>query len=173
MTQKKEKRYWNAVRRRLNLPEEIKEQAMSSLLDGIQKRRETGMPWEEIRKELGTPSNAAAELTEPWKAYAYRKSPWRWLFGACAVYAGGKLLSGVWVNMLYGILRIVYDIRSFFSPMESYSIGIIGGADGPTAMFVTAPVWTSYLGYGILFVLGIFGYLRLSRCRQKKEPRKL
>ena len=59
------------------------------------------------------------------------------------------------------------EIRSEFVPNEAYSIGIIGGADGPTAIFVTAPVWISYLIPTAALIVGIWGYLRLSRPSQK------
>lgn len=51
----------------------------------------------------------------------------------------------------------------------AYSIGIIGGADGPTAIFVTAPLWTRFLLPAVLTVLGIGGLLWLRRRRKKKS----
>ena len=90
-----------------------------------------------------------------------KKSPWRFAFLACAVYGAVKLLGGLWVNIVYWLSVLFMEIRSEFVPNEAYSVGIIGGADGPTAIFVTAPVWVSYLIPTAALIIGIWGYLRL------------
>ena len=95
------------------------------------------------------------------------KNPWRFAFLACAIYGAVKLLGGLWVNIVYWFSVLFMEIRSEFVPNEAYSIGIIGGADGPTAIFVTAPVWVSYLIPTAALIVGIWGYLHLSRCGQK------
>jgi Na+-transporting methylmalonyl-CoA/oxaloacetate decarboxylase beta subunit len=59
------------------------------------------------------------------------------------------------------------DVRSQLVPNEAYSVGIIGGADGPTAIFVTTPDWVHWLLPVAALGVGIWGYLRLRRCRQK------
>ena len=51
---------------------------------------------------------------------------------------------------------------------KALSIGIIGGADGPTAIFVTSPDWTKTAAALILLAAGIGGALWL-RKRGKKE----
>lgn len=48
------------------------------------------------------------------------------------------------------------------------SIGIIGGADGPTAIFVTAPPWVQYAVPAVMLLVGIWGFVRLSRCKPKE-----
>ena len=96
-----------------------------------------------------------------------KKSPWRFAFLACAVYGAVKLLGGLWVNIVYWFSVLFMEIRTSFVPNEAYSVGIIGGADGPTAIFVTAPVWVSYLIPTAALIVGIWGYLRLSRPSQK------
>ena len=72
-----------------------------------------------------------------------RKNPWRFAFLACALYGAVKLLGGLWVNIVYWFSVLFMEIRTAFVPNEADSIGIIGGADGPTAIFITAPVWLS------------------------------
>ena len=96
-----------------------------------------------------------------------KKNPWRFAFLACALYGAVKLLGGLWVNIVYWFSVLFMEIRSEFVPNEAYSVGIIGGADGPTAIFVTAPVWVSYLIPTAALIVGIWGYLRLSRPSQK------
>ena len=165
--EKKLKKYLRAVSRRLNLPSDVKKRVMSDFSGDLQARREAGMTVEEILAELGSPGKAAADLNEQMKEYAYRKSPWRYLFAACAVYGAVKLLAGVWLNILYWILQVYMNIRTMLFPGEVYSIGIIGGADGPTAVFVTTPDWISNLFPVLLVVGGVWGYLRLRKCKQK------
>lgn len=93
-----------------------------------------------------------------------RKNLWRYLFGICAIYGAWKLLGVLWVNLIY------LGVRGWdhFSPQSmAVSIGIIGGADGPTAVFVAAPPWAQNLVSMILLVVGIWGYFRLSRRRRE------
>ena len=161
--QKKMKNYTHAVERRLNLPGEVKARVMSDFISSIEARRESGMTDAQIYAELGTPKKAAADLNEQMKDYAYRKSPWRFAFLAAAVYGGAELLAGLWANLLYWVLRT----QAALTPNEAVSIGVIGGADGPTAIFVTTPTWMHYITPVILLVIGCWGFWRLRKCRQK------
>lgn len=88
-----------------------------------------------------------------------RKSPWRFLFLAIAV------LSGAWLAF-YAALQLF--ARYWVSAGEQAGIGIIGGADGPTAIFVTtAPGfdWDPAIMAAVL-VVGIVGYVRLRKCKR-------
>ena len=169
MSEQKKRAYLRAVKWRLNLPKEIRQRVMSDFEGDVDARLETGIPWEAVVEDLGTPKKAAADLNAQMKEYAYRKSPLRYLFGAMAVLSGGWLV-------LYAILQkfgmLLNTLRWNFSPSEAASIGIIGGADGPTAIFVTGvttfgtPDWDVILVIAIL--LGsVWAYLRLRRCKQK------
>lgn len=95
----------------------------------------------------------------------YRKSPWRFLFGATA------LISGSWL-ILYGALQLYGRklLNNAASFGEAATIGIIGGADGPTAIFVTGktglPDWDVILVAAIL-IGSILAWLRLCRCKKK------
>ena len=165
--EKKMKKYTRAVERRLNLPGKIKARVMSDFISSIQARREAGMTDGEIYEELGSPVKAASDLNEQMKEYTYRKSPWRFLFAACAAYGAAKVLGGLWVNIVYWFCRAFLEVRGVFYPEEAYSIGIIGGADGPTAIFLTAPVWMHYLVPMVMLTVGIWGFLRLRKCKRK------
>ena len=158
--EKKMKKYVNAVERRLNLPKDVKVRVMSDFSSSIQARREGGMTDEEIYAELGDAKKAAADLNEQMKEFAYRKSPWRYLFAALAAYGGAKVIQGLW--LLYWVLQPYISV----SRSEAASIGIIGGADGPTAIFVTAPLWAHYLVPLALMIVGIWGFLRLRKCKK-------
>ena len=168
--EKKIKKYLKAVARRLNLPKNIKHRVMSDFSSSITARREAGLSYEEIYMELGRPQKAAADLNEQMKEFSYRKSPWRYLFAVIATYGAAQLLGGIWANLLYWWYRL--QARSGvmgvgMTAIESSSIGIIGGADGPTAIFLTTPVWVSYAKAVVLLVLGILGFLRLCKCKRK------
>ena len=88
-----------------------------------------------------------------------QKSPWRFAFLAMAAYCAMKLLDGIWINVLYLLTRAQMTI----SDSAAYSVGIIGGADGPTAVFVTAPVWISYIVPVMCLIIGILGFLKLRK----------
>lgn len=160
--EKKMKQYTHAVERRLNLPQKIKTRVMSDFISAITARRESGMTDESIYAELGTPKQAAATLNEQMKEYTYRKSPWRFVFLAAAVYGLWEILGRICVWLLQYVLLIPVMHQT-----EARSIGIIGGADGPTAIFITRPEWTFWAIPLVLAVVGILGFLRLCRCRQK------
>lgn len=148
------KKYIKRVARRLELPKNVKERVMSDFVSSIEARREAGQTDAEIMAELGDPKKAAADLNEQMKEYAYRKSPWRFAFLALAIAAGLKMLSDI-LPAIVGYLVF----RTFaFTPPQAASIGVIGGADGPTAIFVTAPVWTGALIAAVLMIVGIVGY---------------
>ena len=162
--QKKMKQYCNAIERRLNLPRDIKHRVMADFAGSIQERREAGQTDEEIYAEFGTPKQAAAELNEQMKEYAYRKSPWRWLF------LGLACLSGTYLVLSKLLLTFGMILSSFrWRPGESASIGIIGGADGPTAVFVTSRPgfdWEVAIIWAVVVVC-VLVFLRLRKCKQK------
>lgn len=91
-----------------------------------------------------------------------RKSPWRFALLAVAVYGAVELLGSLWAYLLYLMLADPFLYNS-----EAASIGIIGGADGPTAVFVTTPAWTGYILPVVCLVVGLWGYYRLCRCKHK------
>ena len=152
------KRYCNAVERRLNLPREIKARVMMDFASSIQARREAGMTDAQIYTELGNFKNAAAELNEQMKEYAYRKSPWRFLFAALGIYGGWKILEGI-------VALVAFYAFSKSHP-DSSTLGIIGGADGPTAIFVSysVPQWYHFVVPALLAAVGVWGFFRLRKC---------
>ena len=157
--EKEIKTYLNAVRRRLNLPKDIRNRCISDLQTTIQARLENGESWEQIQSSLGEPRQVAAELSEQLKEFVYRKSPWRFLFLAAAVFSGGWLV-------FYAGMQLVLNIIAG----QAASLGIIGGADGPTAIFITTGTimdWDLIVMAGAL-AIGILGFLRLRKCKQKK-----
>ncbi len=140
--QKKMKKYMTAIERRLNLPRAVKVRVMSDLMSSVTARREAGQTDEEIYADLGAPETVAAELNEQMKEYAYTKSKWRWAALAGMVVAAWKLIFQSIAGLVMWLVNLSFS--------ESSSLGIIGGADGPTAIFVT----TAAVGHRwILWVL--------------------
>lgn len=101
-----------------------------------------------------------ATKAEAGKEYTYRKSPWRILFALSAVLGGAELVGSLIAWLLY-----LATSDPYFAVGEAASVGIIGGADGPTAIFVTGPNWASYILPVIMLIVGILGFHRLSRCK--------
>ncbi len=156
--EKRMKKYMNSIERRLNLPLELRARVMADLGSTVTARREAGQSDEEIMAQMGTPKEVAEELNRQMGEYTYRKSPWRWAALAGAV-LGGLMLLG---NSL-GVFVSWYLARSLDA-----SVGIIGGADGPTAIFVTSqPTGVFWIFWAAVLAAGIWGFWKLSRCRQK------
>ena len=153
-------KYTKAVSRRLDLPKDIKERVMSDFLSSIRARQENGQTDAQILAELGSPRKAAAELNEQMKEFSYRKSPWRYVFAVVAACGAAKLIKLLIAQILYWTMQI--PLR-----LESASVGVIGGADGPTAIFITSRPATDHIVAIILIIVGIWGFIRLGRCLKK------
>ena len=67
------------------------------------------------------------------------------------------------------IITIVLIIGIVIKIGQMMSIGTIGGADGPTAIFATAPLWLHYLIPVGMLVMGIVGFVRLSRSKDTES----
>ena len=77
---------------------------------------------------------------------------------ACIVLGAAELLG----TFAAWLLTWVFTAPSF--PVgQAASVGIIGGADGPTAIFIAGPAWTAYLLPAAILALGIFGLQKLKK----------
>lgn len=156
------KKYINAVKRRLELPRELRERVIRDFSGSIAARREAGQSFEEIVAELGSPQKAAGELNEQMKEFIRPKSPWRYFFGAVAALGVLRLLPELIGKLLLLFLQVKESV-----PGGASCVGIIGGADGPTAVFVTvSQSGRDFLTIALLAV-GIGGLLLLSWKRRK------
>ena len=157
------KKYTAAIARRLNMPKEVKTRVMNDFESSIQGRREAGQTDAAIFAELGPAKKVAAELNEQMKDYTYVKSPWRWV---CLAIIIGCILSLTFGGTL-GVLMHV------FNATLTDSVGIIGGADGPTAIFITtSPDYQEYIWYQagitvLILIMSVLGFWRLRRCPRK------
>ena len=161
--QKQMKRYMTAIERRLNLPRDVRARVMTDLQSSVAARREAGQTDGEIYAELGTPKAVAAELNEQMKEYAYKKSKWRWAALAAAAVAAVMLIFEGIIGLLVWLLNLTVN--------EGSSLGIIGGADGPTAIFVTGVTTTgsgdfTWMVWLLVLLMGILGWWKLSRIQK-------
>ena len=85
----------------------------------------------------------------------------KWICLALILAGGYELLGSV----ITWILSLAMTVREI-SVGEAATIGIIGGADGPTAIFVTRPAWTGYVLPVVCMLIGIVGFLKL--CKTEK-----
>ena len=160
---KKMRRYIRAIGCRLNMPNDIKKRVIGDFISSIESRKESGQTDEAIFAELGAPKKVAAELNEQMHEYTYTKNPWRWACLALVIVCCAYLIFWGMTNLLLYL----------FNQSLNHDIGIIGGADGPTAIFITtAPELSQYALYQtgtalLLLIMGALGFLRLSRCPRK------
>lgn len=157
----KMEKYLRAVRRRLDMPKNIKDRVMSDFISSIQARKEDGQAETGILAELGTPKEAATELNRQMEDYTYRKSPWRWVCFAVAILSGLCLACQGLPGLLLMLFNRTYNAAA--------SIGIIGGADGPTAIFITTKASPTplFVIYGSFLLLGLVGFLLLRKLKRK------
>lgn len=159
--EKKMKKYLKAVKRKLNLPSDVKKRVMTDFISSIESRREAGKTDGEIYAELGSPAEAAAGLNEQMKEYAYCKSPWRWVCLALVIICTFSLL-------FRGGLGLLAAVLSFF--LYDPSIGMIGSTDGPTQIFVALPqdaMIHSMVMTALVLVMSIVGFHYLGHMRKK------
>ena len=154
------KRYLRKISSRLNLPREMKKRILNDIKTSILARQEAGEFLSSILEDMGTPADVAAELNEQMKEFAYRKHPVRFAFLALCAFAVIFLLYDILVQML-----LTWSIG------EMASIGIIGGADGPTAIFITEAQttgipWEKVIPYCFL-AAGAWGYWHFGYIRKK------
>lgn len=155
-------KYLRAVRRRLDMPKQLKDRVMEDLVSSIDARKEDGQEESAILAELGTPKEAAKELNSQMQEYTYRKSPWRWVSLGLAVVSGLCIAYRGLPGLLLMLFNKTYNAAA--------SIGVIGGADGPTAIFVTTKPGNIHATLGmyiILLLTGIIGFLILRKLKQK------
>lgn len=121
------KRYVNAIEARLALPMRDKVRVMTDLSSTIAARREAGESYEEIMKDMGTPDEVAAQFNEEMAPGARTLTPLRFV----------PLTLGI-LALIPALIEGVSGIALARVLGSAGSIGVIGGADGPTAIYVTS-----------------------------------
>lgn len=114
------KRYVNTVERHLRLDRPTRLRVMNDLASDLQSRLDAGETLADIQADLGDARTLAETLNQEFADHRDNASPWRWAFLGLAVF-----------------LALVFAINGLTARQQAATIGIIGGADGPTAIFVT------------------------------------
>ena len=153
------KRYVNAIEWHLRLPLREKARVMADISSAITARHEAGESYEQIMADMGKPRQVAAQFNREMGAGPSRV---RWVLLALAV-----VLLPVTAGVLFN-LGLLFWANHWISSSQAAVIGIIGGADGPTAIFVSSKL----LGPDMVFyfiagtpaaLLGLIGWFcRLS-----------
>lgn len=90
-----------------------------------------------------------------------KKKTWQLLCLALIVWGAVQIFPGIFVKLMW----LCFNLKANFSPNDSFSVGIIGGADGPTAIFLTSPAWVHYGIPVLAIIVGVFGYLKLRKVK--------
>ena len=152
------KKYLRKIEWNLMLPREVRHRVMEDLNSTIAERREAGQSDEQIMAELGKPQKVAEELNRQMQDYMLKKTPWRFVCLIAAAIAFLLMMWDLFVDILF----------SSFLTGANESIGIIGGADGPTSIMVTTQPGADweFILFAAVFALGITGYFWLRRGRK-------
>lgn len=136
----------------------IRARVAADLESDISARLETGETMDDVAAAMGTPQEVAASLRKSMELSPPRRGVLRWVLLVAAVILGVLFLVSIW--MPNDILRLFEYIRQSSQPMVTQqAIGIIGGADGPTAIFTTAAISTLPISLFILFASLVCGFL--------------
>lgn len=151
------KRYVNTVERHLHLDRSTRLRVMNDLASDLQSRLDAGETLADIQADLGDARTLAETLNREFSDHRDNASPWRWAFLVLAIF-----------------LALVFAVSGLTSRQEAASIGIIGGADGPTAIYVA----DSFGGLDTLYTLSwlaalVGGYWLLGPARRGSRKRLL
>lgn len=151
------KRYVNTVERHLHLDRSTRLRVMNDLASDLQSRMDAGETLADIQADLGDARTLAETLNREFSDHRDNASPWRWAFLVLAIF-----------------LALVFAVSGLTSRQEAASIGIIGGADGPTAIYVA----DSFGGLDTLHTLSwlaalVGGYWLLGPARRGSRKRLL
>nr|WP_319487554.1 hypothetical protein [uncultured Caproiciproducens sp.] len=145
--------YIKEVIKRVKLPHTLKSRLKKDLISDIQIRQENGESIEDIIRAMGTPDEVVSELEESYIDKMPHRSRLEKIFLTCGIFLMSVLFAtGIWCVSAkitaQDIICSVFPAREFIS--SSQAVGIIGGADGPTAIFVT-----SKISYWVLVIFGV------------------
>ena len=132
-----EKQYINRVMHHLHLPAELRTRVREDLTQDIRAALENGETMEQIINRMGKPNHLAAELEQNYLGECAPMPKRKKFLRVAAIIA---IIASAFSLLSNGIKMLIINAIS----NEAASIGIIGGADGPTSIFVAtsiAPMW--------------------------------
>lgn len=130
--QKKIKKYVNAIERHLHMPLKQKVRINTDLATEIHLRMEAGATADEVIQEMGSPKEVAERFNEEMGSRQEGKNFFRILFLCFSIFVA--------------ILFLVFAVEGFWEnqrierEMAEASVSIIGGADGPTSVFIAGKI---------------------------------
>ena len=159
--------YLLSVRCRLSLPRRIKQQELNHLREQILKNVIPGADPDLYLRQLGSPRLQAAQIQS--RHPEFKRSPWRWLFLFISVCGLLGLLWPLILKFSASCLLVSGSVFRISDATQAASVGIIGGADGPTAVYVTTavPGFLRTLFFIVITILGFTGYVRFRHRKQK------
>lgn len=164
MAPKTKEQYIRQILRRIRVTDGVKRRIRADLLADIAAKQDAGQTLAQIQAEMGSPDRAAAEFNAAYDGTPAR----RWYVWQQAAKAAAPVLL---------VLAVLCLAASPAVRMALFggSVGIIGGADGPTSIYVTAgpqsPVGSFLALYGLplallaLAVLCLAAWLLIRRIR--------
>ncbi len=129
--QKKIKKYMTAIENQLQVPPKMAARISSDLGTDFHARMETGKTADQVMEEMGTPREAALRINQEFleenQTHTGRKAGILCCLGA-----------------LLGLLAVLWLVIPLTRAIETnaWVISAIGGADGPTAIFIAGKVNT-------------------------------
>ena len=149
------RKYLRAVKRKLFLPRTVCRRALRQLAGKLPQEAS----YASIVSSAGSPAETASGIQAAYPRF--RKSPWRFLWL-------GRSILGISGLLCIFILQLAFPFCLLHTPAAS--VGIIGGADGPTAIYVTgAPIWYLPVCFALFLALaglGAAGYLHFRHLKK-------
>ena len=156
--------YIRSVLRASGLPRSVCRRLHADLESDLAARLEQGETMEQAIAAMGAPEQLGAELREVW-APRPRSRREKGLLAAALVLA--LLLAGslIWILAEWSVLQVLASALTGqpASIPPAADVGVIGGADGPTAIFVTGGANALLLGCWCLLAVGLVICLLLYR----------
>ena len=157
-----EKKYINSVMHHLHLPKDLRSRVREDLSQDIRAALDNGETMEQIVTRMGKPYHLATELEQNYLGEVAPMPKGKKFLRVASIIA---IIGAAFSLVSNGIQMLI--IRSITN--EAASIGIIGGADGPTSIFVTTailPAWRVVLQFVIPIVVIIAAILILRKTKK-------
>ncbi|MEG2403836.1 MAG: sodium ion-translocating decarboxylase subunit beta [Oscillospiraceae bacterium] len=164
-----EKEYIKSILKNVYLRRDIKKRVAADLENDIFSRRTAGEDMNTIIQDMGAPISVAQSLNDEMSEFAVpKRSLTQILLLFIIIAASATLVWGVGTAM-----EFIANIP--FIPNKAASIGVIGGADGPTSIFVASNIMPSFIviiSTAIPIIIGSFTAYMLMKW-QKLGSRRL
>lgn len=159
--------YIRAILRKTTFDGKTKKRLEADLAGSIDSRLEAGMDMAAVMAEMGSPEAVSQSLAQSMPGeVAVPKSRWRWVFLAFSILmVAAMLFSLIWY---WAVIA-----QGDFLPAEAASVGVIGGADGPTTIYVTQSWRVGIPGTSAIgLALGSLGVFLLMQWKGVASPRR-